>query len=263
MTLEVLICCLNDDIKKVPAVLLPPRGNVRYLVSLQYTDATVLESLAVPALHRPDVTVVKMEGKGLARNRNNALRYATGDVLLIADSDVHYETAYFDRILSHFAADTTLDIACFQALATDGRLLRSYSNRSFTYNRQPRGTSFSSVEIAMARRAGLPRFDERFGLGSDYLACGEEEVFLYDAYRKGLHIHYFPEVVVQTPRATTGNRFATDKAVQRSKGAVLCMLHGAGGAFARCLKFALTVPRLPHRLDAMREMARGIFYVLR
>lgn len=263
MTLEILICCLNDDIKKVPAILLPPRGDVRYLVSLQYTDSAVLESLDAPALHRPDVTVVKMEGKGLARNRNNAIRFSTGDVLLLADSDVRYEPAFFDRILSHFVADSTLDIACFRALDTDGRPLRSYSNRPFDYNRQPRGTSFSSVEIAMARRSDLPLFDERFGLGSDYLACGEEEVFLYDAYRKGLHIRYFPEVVVQTPRATTGSRFATDKAVQRSKGAVLCMLHGPGGAFARCLKFALTAPRLPHRLDAMREMARGIFYVLR
>lgn len=263
MTLEILICCLNDDVKKVPALLLPPRGDVRYLVSLQYTDPSVLESLAVPALHRPDVTVVKMEGKGLAKNRNNALRFATGDVLLLADSDVRYEPTYFDRILSHFAADSTLDIACFQALATDGRPLRAYSSRSFEYNRQPRGTSFSSVEIAMARRSDMPRFDERFGLGSDFLSCGEEEVFLYDAYRKGLHIRYFPEVVVQTPRATTGSRFGVDKAVQRSKGAVLCMLHGARGAFARCLKFALTAPRLPHRLSAMREMARGIFYVLR
>jgi glycosyltransferase involved in cell wall biosynthesis len=263
MTLEILICTIDEGAASVPQILLPQRKDVRYLVSMQYTDEKYLRLLDVPELHRTDVTLTTLAGRGLSRNRNHAFRHATGDVMLLADDDVRYENDYFDRILSHFEADTTLDIACFQALGPDGAPVRNYAPRSFDYAQQPRGSYFCSWEIAVARRKGLPRFDERFGLGSDFLASGEEEVFLFDAYRCGFHIQYFPDVVVRTDPDTTGTRFDTDAAVQRSKGAVLCMMHGPVGAFARCLKVAVKRPSLPHRLDALREMGRGILYVLK
>lgn len=263
MTLEILICTIDEGAASVPQILLPQRSDVNYLVSMQYTDEKYLELLDAPELHRTDVTLTTLAGRGLSRNRNHAFRHASGDVMLLADDDVRYENHYFDRILSRFKTDATLDVACFQALGPDGVPVRKYAPHGFDYARQPRGTYFCSWEIAVARRQGLPCFDERFGLGSPFLASGEEEVFLFDAYRRGFHIEYFPEVVVRTCPDTTGTHFDTDAAVQRSKGAVLCMMHGAAGAFARCLKYAVTHPALPHRLAALREMGRGILYVLK
>ena len=230
---------------------------------MQYTDDKYLNLLDVPSLHRSDVSITTLEGFGLSRNRNHAFSHATGDILLLADDDVRYENRYFDRIIGRFRSDPTLDIACFQALDMKGEPVRKYAGYSFDYARQPHGTYFCSWEIAVARRKDLPSFDERFGLRSGFLVSGEEEVFLFEAYRSGYHIQYFPEPIVRTRPDTTGTHFDTDKAVQRSKGAVLCVIYGPVEAFMRCLKVAVTYPSLHHRVAALREMGRGIIYVLK
>lgn len=55
--------------------------------------------------------------------------------------------------------------------------------------------TISALEMACKRQSvqGFIRFDERFGLGTKFLTCGEEEVWLEDALRAGLKLHYFPD----------------------------------------------------------------------
>ena len=48
MTLDILICTIDEGIEKVPKVLMPPRDGVRYVVSMQYTQKTMKER--VPAV---------------------------------------------------------------------------------------------------------------------------------------------------------------------------------------------------------------------
>ena len=111
--------------------------------------------------------------------------------------------------------------------------------------------------------AALPAFDTRFGLGAEFLSCGEEEIFLYQAYRSGLHVHFFPQLLCTVPsRETTGSRFAADTKVRRSKGAVLYMMHGIGSALMR-----ITLTALRHRPwhdvpRVWRDMVEGARYVL-
>ena len=45
---------------------------------------------------------------------------------------------------------------------------------------------------------GVVRFDERFGLGTKFLTCGEEEIWLEDAFRAKLQMRYFPIKTVET-----------------------------------------------------------------
>ena len=263
MTLEVLICTFNERVKNVGQVFLPQRVDVSYLVAYQY-DRDELAGLAHEVVEkRSDVRVVCTRGRGLSANRNRALQEARGDLLLIADDDVRYEPLFFDRILLRFAAEQAPDIACYQAECPDGRLLKPYAYHSFDYREQPRGTYFSSVEIVMKRSERLPRFDERFGLGSDFLEGGEEEVFLFEAAQRGLTIRYYPEVIVVTDPATTGSRLLTSKALQRTKGAVLCRMHGPIGAWMRCLKYVATQSSRPFSLNLLWEMTRGIRYVMK
>ena len=263
MTLEVLICTFNERVKNVGQVFLPQRADVSYLVAYQY-DRDELAGLAHEVVEkRSDVRVVCTRGRGLSANRNRALQEARGDLLLIADDDVRYEPLFFDRILLRFATEQAPDIACYQAECPDGRLLKPYAYHSFDYREQPRGTYFSSVEIVMKRSERLPRFDERFGLGSDFLEGCEEEVFLFEAAQRGLTIRYYPEVIVVTDPATTGSRLLTSKALQRTKGAVLCRMHGPIGAWMRCLKYVATQSSRPFSLNLLWEMTRGIKYVMK
>ena len=71
MTLEILICTIDEGINRVADMLLPQATGLRYLVSWQQTGKV---APMVPArLRRPDVHVFTLQGNGLSHNRNNAL----------------------------------------------------------------------------------------------------------------------------------------------------------------------------------------------
>ena len=74
MKLNVLISTLNNGIERVPHIQLAPRTDVAYIVSMQYTDEVYLQQIPTELQERSDVQVVTMAGKGLSRNRNNAMR---------------------------------------------------------------------------------------------------------------------------------------------------------------------------------------------
>ena len=245
MILELLICTINEGVRRVPNILLPQIENVRYLVSWQQTGTV---SIGLPEeLNRPDVRVITLEGRGLAANRNNALKNAQGDILLLSDDDTKYKAENLQNIIKKFRTYPKADIICFKAV----------------YAKRPKGSFFSSWEIAFRRSQNLPVFDERFGLGSQYLACGEEEVFLHSAYKKGLKIIFLPEVIVETNADTTGKHFLINAAVRRSKGAVLCIIYGPWSARLRCLKKAMQYDKLPlqQRMKFFEDMIQGIHYI--
>ena len=71
--IEVLICTVDEGIRRVPDVLSPTvRGDVRYLVSFQYTDKKWLEAVPEMLKRRADVKIVALAGRGLSVNRNHA-----------------------------------------------------------------------------------------------------------------------------------------------------------------------------------------------
>ena len=231
LTIQFLISTLGERIAQAAKVLLPPVEGVSYVVVWQRNG---IGSDALPAelKEREDVSIVEDNGKGLARSRNIALENATADLLVITDDDNRYDTAAIELIRNAFEKHPTAGLIQFQALSMEGKPLRNYPAFPYTYETRPRGTYFCSVELVMRRKANLPRFDERFGLGAE-LGCGEEEVFVHEAVRRGVKMIYVPQPLVRTDGATTGGRFLTDAAVQRAKGAVLCILHGKVGAWLR------------------------------
>lgn len=263
MKLNVLISTLNNGIERVPHILLAPRTDVAYIVSMQYTDEVYLQQIPTELQERSDVQVVTMAGKGLSRNRNNAMRYATGDIALIADDDVRYKNEYFDSIIATFEQHTTLDVAHFMIKATDGNYIKAYPNHSYTYPHIPKGMYVTSPEIVVRISSVRNKlyFDERFGLGSPHFVCGEEEIFLYEAHRMGMDIRFFPQCVVEAPSDSTGTRTYTDERVMMAKGAMHYYLHGAS-AWLRMFKFALTaaLSRKGNFGTLLRNTFKGIDY---
>lgn len=260
--LSVLISTINDRIASVPAMLLPEREDIVYVVSFQYSQPEFLEYIPEVLRQRQDVEIHPIEGVGVSANRNNAIQHCHTELAVIADDDLVYTDESLTQLIRFFETHPQTDIVCCCVADMQGTPLKKYATESFSYEQRPNGTYFSSVEIAFRTSAPLPKFDTRFGLGSEYLACGEEEVFLFQANRLGCRISYEPIMLCRTlKRETTGTLFMTDRRVRRSKGAMLRMLYPKFSAALRCINEALHLPRKTPRMQFLRDMLDGIRYI--
>jgi len=259
MTLEILICTVEEHLSRIFPMLLPESEGINYLVSCQYLENQPL--LPDDLASRRDVRVIWQKGRGLSINRNNALRHAVNDILLVADDDEVFYPEGLAKIVETYAQNPDVDIALFKVNGMGKR----YPEHPFRFQQKNFSGAYStaSVEMTMRRRAVEDMsFNTHFGLGSDYLAAGEEQVFLYDALEKGLNVSWFPVEIAETGPVTTGQRFLTDERVQRSKGATFCYLFGKRKAQMMCLKEALhyLVYKQVNPIKLMRNMNQGIDY---
>lgn len=264
LKLELLICTIDEGIYKVPNILCKSLPYISYLISWQHSTEQK-ETIEIPQeiLDREDVKIVILHGKGLSANRNHAITYATGDILLLSDDDTRYCETFFQRIITSFIEYPQADIITFRGENQEGNLLRRYSDVPYEYKKRPKKSYVCSWEIAYRKGSDIPKFDCRFGLGSDFLACGEEEVFIHQASQKGLIIYFIPKTIVITNDNTTGNQFFTNPKVRYSKGAVLMLFYGYFSAVLRILKYALIASKFNLRLSLslFRDMYKGIQYI--
>ena len=246
MTLQLLICTIDQGIENLREHLLPFRPDVSYLVSWQYTGKQPL----IPSWieERDDVELFLLKGKGLSRNRNHALDNSIADIVKICDDDEHWTNDDFDAILNTFEANPDADIIQFQACG----LRKSYPPQYV-----------SSVELAMRRnRISSLRFDDRFGLGSPYLNAGEEAIFMHDALKKGLKIIYLPISVCENKGDSTGQQI-TNPLTLRSKGAVWTYTRGAFYAYVKALRESFGIGLRSHTnpIELFRNFHLGIKYI--
>ena len=99
-----------------------------------------------------------------------------------------------------FEKNEDLDIAFFQASTYNGVLLKPYPNEEVFIKGMPDNYSISMIEMVCKREKiqGKLRFDERFGLGTKFLTCGEEDIWIEDAKRAGLIMKYYPIKIAAT-----------------------------------------------------------------
>ena len=251
MTLDILICTIDKGILRVPEVLMPSQGGVRYVVSMQYTSEEMKKLVPQVLKEREDVKVVFLEGKGLSRNRNHALEYAKGDVVVIADDDNRYTPELIDNVFEAYNTHPEADVILFQALNMEGKPLHPYP-----------ADYVCSVEMTF-RRTVKVRFDERVGLGSLTLCAGEEEVWMKDARETGCRIIYMAKPMVMTPAGTTGENFLENKKLQMTKGATFRYVYGTSNAMWRTVKEAgwWFVHRGANPFPILMNMLKGIRYL--
>ena len=253
LTLDIRICTIDGGISKIPDILLPERDGVRYIVSQQHTGPAQEVVIPQELKSRADVTVDLIPGRGLSRNRNNAIRLSTAQICLIADDDNRYTPEHISTILDTWNANPDADIITFQAQDYSGEPLHTYP-----------APYVSSIEMTFRRQSimtvGL-LFDERFGLGSPLLCAGEEDVFIHDARKAGLTVRYIPRVIVQTDRLTTGATFLTDGRLQITKGAVFRHIYGPESAVWRSFKEAgwYLIHKGANPFPIIRNMLKGIW----
>lgn len=264
MTLEVLICSFNKGIVKVEDVLCEPRDGVRYIVSFQYTDERYLEMIPKSLTDRPDVRLFKYRGQGLSSNRNQALTHAKADIVMYADDDTRLKADTFDAITAIFEKHPDVDVALFCASTYTGRLLKEYPAEEQDVASVPSDYHVSTVEMAFRRERiqGVVRYDERFGLGTRFLTCGEEDIWLFDVLKHDMKVRFFPECLVETSAMMKHTMIYVDAGVQRSYGAYLYYSRGHM-AWLQCLRFAAryTLRGYCHFVPTLRHLWQGAWYV--
>ncbi len=266
MTLDILFCTHNSRIVRLPDLLMEPDEQIHYIVSFQYTKDEYLDLIPKVLTERKDVTFIKIKGKGLSENRNNALKYATSDLVYIADDDVRFLPMMKQTVTSVFESfPDGIDIALFQAQTYAGRNLREYSMTEGPCNNFKDLLSVLTIEMVCRReKIQSLRFDPRFGLGSDALSCYEEQVWLADALRNELKVCYIAQPIVQTSAIYVPRMFYVDPKVQRSFGALLYYEYG-WRAYAKSVLAALdaTRRRFAHLIPVLSRLYEGIDYIRR
>lgn len=266
MTIDILFCTLNSRIVRLPDLLMEPDEQIHYVVSFQYTKDEYLDLIPKALTERNDVTLVKIKGQGLSDNRNNALKYATSDLVYIADDDVRFLPTMKQTVTSVFDSfPDGIDVALFQAQTYAGRDLREYAMSEGPCNNFKDLLSVLTIEMVCRReKIQNMQFDNRFGLGSDALSCYEEQVWLADALRKNLKICYIAQPIVQTSAIFVPRMIYVDSKVQRSFGALLYYVYG-WRAYGKSFLSALdtTRRRFAHLIPVMSRLFEGINYIRR
>lgn len=221
--LQVLICTFGEEgIRRVCLSAHPAVYGVEYLVSWQLPDGdcAVPEELA----RRDDFRIVKSATRGLSRNRNIALDAATAPLVLISDDDVSYTADRLESVVRVFEDRPDVGLITMQYESPD--YPKEYLPEEMDLRGNPRGYYATSFEIALrlrhVREAGI-RFNERFGIGAEFMA-GEEQIFIYDALRSGIECRYVPCIICRHEGTTTSDRHFYDPAYIATKGAVISRL---------------------------------------
>lgn len=145
------------------------------------------------------VELVSSADRGVGKNRNKALMYATGEYLMCSDQDMIYVDGYDKIVEDAFKKCPNADIIVFNL---------EYLNR-FTPARKEKG-KFKKVHLWNCMRYGTARvairksaidkaclsFSTLYGGGARY-SSGEDSLFIREAFRKGLKMYTSPVVIAK------------------------------------------------------------------
>lgn len=220
--LQVMICThKREGLLRTAKMDLPKVKGVRYLISCQSSPCRLPEELK-----REDIEVHFTLSTGLSANRNNALSLVSSPYALIADDDVVFYPEGLAQIIKTFDSNPEIDIAAFMI---DLPQKKTYPDQSHDLDKSFKNYNVASVEIAMrvssVRRAGL-WFNERLGAGTEWMMCGEEDLFLMNAKRAGLHGKFFPIKILNHPQPTTGTKWMREPGVLRAQGLIISLKYG-------------------------------------
>jgi glycosyltransferase involved in cell wall biosynthesis len=242
------------------------RDNVTYIIAYQYTDERFLELIPESLSEREDVSLYAYKGEGLSANRNFAMDKANADLVVFADDDARFTPESVDIAIKVFEEHPDMDVAFFKASTYTGRSLKEYPTEEREVLSIPEDYAISTLEMVMKRSRvqSVVRFDERFGLGTKFLTCGEEDIWLTDALRMKLKMRYFPKVIVQTSTLLKKSLVYVDAGVQRSKGAYMYYVYHHK-AWIHCIRFSIAsaLKGYCHFWPIFKHMCEGIIYMQR
>jgi glycosyltransferase involved in cell wall biosynthesis len=147
--------------------------------------------------------MISTETRGVGKNRNIALTYATADILLLSDDDMCYTDTYAEDILLEFEKYPDADVIIFNILSNDDKR-KQVENKKVKKLKKISRMPYGAPRIALRRDAWQKSnvwFTTLFGGGAKY-TNGEDSMFLNALRRSGLTI-YVSNVFIGTVDMST------------------------------------------------------------
>jgi len=229
MKLNILISTIDNRILNLKNILQTYDENVIYIISHQVTNHLnhELETYIDTLTRRDDVIYSKLPHKGVAKNRNNTLKYIQpSSVSLIVDDDITLCENAFHNVSQAFCENPSADFISFKILNLEEQDYKSYP-RVKQWHTLRTLAGIGTTEIAFKSDFIINntiKFDERFGPGSVRYPSGEDFIFAMDVYKRKAKMLFIPIPIVKHPQNSTGNDW-TSKIVF-AKGAVFARVFG-------------------------------------
>ena len=225
-TIDNRITGLRNVVKSTPN----KKYKVTYTISHQLSGLPLTSSvLTYTAYLKKDANVIysSIHGKGVARNRNNALKHRIkGAICILADDDIEYFENGLDNVIHYFNYNPNVEFLNYKIISYSGNDYKKYKDHEFRHNILSL-TMVGIVDIAF-REEVIEKysleFDNLFGPGTDY-GVGEDYIFIMDAWRRGAKIIFNPINVVKHGETGTGSSLSPN--VIRGRGAVFSRVFGA------------------------------------
>ena len=184
LTFEILMSCMNQK-----DFSLTDQSNIHSdIVVVNQCDRDEIIEEVKGESHR---RMVCSTLRGLSRSRNLAMECAKADIVLFADDDEVFVDDVKKTVLQAFE-ETGADIIAFD-LYNYAKSLKKQVHKLHLFET----LKVSSCQIACRRDAIVKNrimFDVNLGAGTPS-GSGEENKFLWDAYKAGLSIYYYPAYI--------------------------------------------------------------------
>lgn len=134
--------------------------------------------------------------RGVGKNRNLGLLYASADICLLADDDVVYKQGLEETVLREFEAHPKADVIIFHLDTDDeARKQRKYfkTRKHRRFEKMPWGGIRIAFRLSSVRKANL-WFTALFGGGCAF-PSGEDSMWLTDAKKAGLTFYVSKETI--------------------------------------------------------------------
>ena len=247
--LEVLISTMNrNSLEFLDAMFIHnDRSEFKILIINQTREDCILES------DQFNIRVINSFEKGLSRSRNLALENAISTIVLISDDDVVYENGFHNTILKAFNEKPDACLINFKAKNFEEKPYRSYPNSDLKHNSKTiKGVISWEIALNLNNLKKLNiKFDERFGLGSEF-ETAEEYLFAREVIVKNGMSYFYNAFIVSHPNFNSGMDLGNDKIVY-ARAALNYKLYGFW-AYFWIPKYLLFLIR--HRYIKLNELAK-------
>lgn len=228
-SLFILISTIDSRILNLKTILQPYDKNIYYVIGHQITrelDQNI-SNFINELIKRKDVRYSAIEGRGVARNRNNTLHFIKPSAIcLILDDDVILCKNAFNEVIKSFKINPSADFISFKILDLEGKDYKPYPKEKQLHTLRTL-TGIGTTEMAFRSDFILKNnisFDENFGPGSDIYPIGEDFIFAMDLYKMKTKMLFLPISIVKHPRDSTGG--SLDQKVIFGRGAMFARVFG-------------------------------------
>lgn len=162
------------------------------------------------------VKVISRTDRGVGLNRNVTLFSSKADIVVFADNDVVYKKGYSQIIENYYKNNPKADVVIFNFKERRGD--EPFKDINVKNGKASfRDLSKYGTYAITAKRMSLLRnrlsFSLLFGGGAMY-SHGEDTIFLFDCYRKGLNIYLSSETIGEViHRESTWYQGVTEKSI--------------------------------------------------